>query len=391
MRRVLKNIPFLSKWLLFGLLVLALVAGFTFGLVLPAIQAGYQEALARKARALARSIAPQAGAALYFQQIARLGNLLEAVTGDEDLAFLQIRDVRNQRVYGYRDLPFHKTVDSFLKHSAEHRQGRQIFYLKQNIFYNNQFQGILIAGFSRAWIATRMQRMKWVAAGFLGILSLLFLAGLWTLRQDAIVPLRQLMGAVRFLAAEEPGRRLDLSVDGADELGMLADKIRVLAHSLERNFRELNQSKKYIEAFFRLSPIPMLITDPMGRIEDANESAARFFESSRENLLNKNLETFLSADVNVVLNRVLKTTPDLKNYITSITTPRGSKRVIEINLSIVHDQYQMPKNLIVALVDITEKIQTQREILENQTKLHRMNRELVQKTQELQKAIEQNR
>ncbi len=391
MRRFLKNIPFLYKWLLFGFLVLASAIGFMYGLLLPRLEASYLDGLARKGRALSRSIAPQAGAALYFQQIARLGDLLESVTSDEDLAFLQVRDLRNRRMYGYRDLPYRQAVDEFLKYSSEFRNAAHLLYLRQSIFYHNQFEGLLVIGLNKTWIETQMDRLRWLTGAFVGGMGFLFLLGLLLLHRDAILPLRELTRAVRFLAAEEPGQRLNLSVSGADELGTLADKIRVLSLSLERNFRELNQSKKYIEAFFRLSPIPMLITDPMGRIEDANESAARFFETSRENLLNKNLEMFLSADVNVVLNRVLKTTPDLKNYITSITTPRGSKRVIEINLSILHDQYQMPKNLIVALVDITEKIQTQREILENQTKLHRMNRELVQKTRELQQAIDHNR
>ncbi|MFN2126816.1 MAG: hypothetical protein ACK2TU_03055, partial [Anaerolineales bacterium] len=92
-----------------------------------------------------------------------------------------------------------------------------------------------------------------------------------------------------------------------------------------------------------------------------------------------------SEDLNTIFNRIIQNMDEIRGYVTTLKMTDGSKKVVELNIASNLDQFNYVKNLIIAVIDITEKIQIQREILHNQTKLQRINEELVQKTTELEK------
>ena len=64
---------------------------------------------------------------------------------------------------------------------------------------------------------------------------------------------------------------------------------------LENRFSDSIKNQEYLERFFHLSPVPMLISDISGRLEKINAVACSFFESELETLQKSNLEKLLGS------------------------------------------------------------------------------------------------
>ena len=87
---------------------------------------------------------------------------------------------------------------------------------------------------------------------------------------------------------------------------------------------------------------------------------------------------------------VQKTGTDIRGLATTVTGQTGAKKIVELHLTILRDGNGALTNLIVAFIDITDKIQTQHEILENQTRYANVNRELQEKSNQLKALNEQH-
>ncbi len=103
------------------------------------------------------------------------------------------------------------------------------------------------------------------------------------------------------------------------------------------------------------------------------------------------LENFIQKeDLHTIFNRLIEEQQDVRNYVTTLEMVDGQKKVVELSVASHVDESNLIKNVIITAIDITEKIQIQREILQNQSKLQRINSELTQKTKELARLSELN-
>ncbi len=352
----------------------------------------FREGLLKKGTGLVQSLSFNLGPGLYIHQVEFIQKVLQGIQNDPDLSFLRVVEKTNNRIYGFKDQKY-ETIIKKVKSSTEvHEFIDDHLILKQSIFFNDEYQGYLIAGFNLEWVHTKIadQRKRILLITLLLIIILLILTSF--IANAISKPIHNVISEINQFTVEKFNSNVRLSEEGDDEIKHLSVAFNYLSGSLSKNLEELKQSNKYIEAFFRLSPLPILISDSLGNIEYANESASKYFQLKLEELMNTNLEMFFNPlDFNSMITRVEQNMNEVNGYITTIKSPDGGNRVAEINLSVLTDNHRSPQNYIFAIIDITEKISTQREILENQTKLHRVNWELIQKTHELESVISKNK
>ncbi len=352
----------------------------------------FQESLLKKAGGLVQVASTNLGAGLYLNDRDYVHRVLRGVEADPDVEFIYLVNNSGERIYGYRDRRYRNVIAEFLTTDALQTFTREYLITRQSVFFHDEFQGYLITGFNLDWVNRKIAEQRHKIVLIVSLLGVILMLLTIFISHMIVTPLKTAIQKISRIPDQHKRLSIRLPEEGSDEISRLGHAFNRLVERLDRNLKELEQSNKYIEAFFRLSPIPMIITDPQGKVEVASESACKFFGKSMNEILGLNLEKLLSQDdFHAILNRVKQTDVDINGFITAITVPDGTKKVVEINISILHDQFGMSKSFIIAIVDITENIQTQREILENQAKLHRTNRELEQKTKELEIANEKNK
>ncbi len=378
-------------WFSSLLLLAALAAILTF-YVLPEIQKGELQNFKKSASAIITASSVNLGAGLYFRQPSFLHKVMVPLENNLDVSFIYIADTENERQYGFRDEDFRPQIKELNLSGSNQLSLNQLYLIKQNIFFNNRIQGKLIVGFSLKRLLSRGKYLRYRFFLAMAVLALfIVLLTVW-ISNSISKPLRTILNVI-----QNPNlRQADLDVEGETalfgEVALIGEALQQKARELNERLNDLRKSKQSMEALFRLSPIPILITDPLGQIEEANESAVSFFDLESEKLKECNLETFFEArDFENLFRKEGAGTAALSGYVTGIQTPSGKKKIAEINLSVVCDDFNTTKNYIIALIDITEKMQIQQEILQNQTQLHQMNRELVQKTAELETAVDKNK
>jgi len=346
----------------------------------------------KKANGLVQTASLNLGAGLYFNQQEFVHKILQGMENDRDVAFLLITDSSDDRFYGYEDEKHLKLIRFFKKSALAQYFSEDYLLIRQSIFFHDEFQGYLYAGFSLNWIRQQLASHRKNLALIMGILLIFIFLFTHLISQTISRPIKEAVSLIHEFSGDSPTFNFRLPDTGQDEFSQLARAFNQLAESLEINVQELEQSKKYIEALFRLVPIPLLITNPKGEVEVANESACRFFEVTPEQLIGQNIESFFNPqDFSTIINKVAESQNLITGYIATLITANGTKKVVELNLSTLRENEQLLKRYIFAIIDVTEKMQIQREILENQTRLHEMNRELIQKTIELKAAIKKNK
>lgn len=392
MINVFRKISIRQKlWSLSAIIISILVSYFYFYLIYSTEQQ-FREGLLKKGVGLVQTISFNLGPGLYFQNSDFIHKVLQGIQNDPDLSFLYLAEKSNKRVYGFRDEK-HENILRQIKSSHEINEFvGDYLIIKHSILYNDEYQGYLVAGFNLTWVYNNIadQRRKVLLATFFLVLILVIFTSLFS--KAISKPINEVISKINQFTLEEFNPEVRLPEEGNDEIKQLSVAFNYLSDSLGKNLESLRQSNKYIEALFRSSPLPILISDSQGNIEYANESACSYFNMKSDQLTRKNLEIFFNPlDFNAIINKLDDNNKKMNGYITTIKLKDGESRVVEISLSVLLDNHNQQNNYIIAIVDITEKISTQREILENQTKLHRVNWELIQKTYELESAINKNK
>ncbi len=313
------------------------------------------------------------------------------IENDPDISFLYLRDMNGRRIYGYHDESFSYIINKF---NAQNRQQAEIndyLLVKQKLIWGAQPHGYLIAGFNQNRIHKTTKKSSQFVFGTLGVLGLAVVLSTILLSRLISSPVRSAIQAIRQYADHDEFFYIRIPEEGKDEIARFAAAFNTLAGELDQKLQASNNYQRYVEAFFRLSPIPILITDSLGKVKKANQSACNFFEIDLQKLLKKNLEKLINRnDFYIIKNHINNAQVDILGYITVVITPNGNKRISELNISLLRDNSEELKGYIVTLIDVTDKIQTQQEILENQSKLADINRELYHKTKELESANEKN-
>lgn len=387
-----KHLKIYQKLLLFTTgITIILSSGFYFYFV-TTVKTQLQDGLQKKGMGLIQASALNLGASLYSDDKKTMHSIFSGLENDPDVAFIYVIDKQKKMKYGYRYSPFIHQIKSFLRSNQLQTYAPNLLILKQSIFLQDEYQGDIVVGFNLDWVSTKVAEQRRYLA-YVSIAFVLFSVLLLTLISRTITrPLKDTVDSINQYSTSGGVQKLQLPVQGTDEVSQLAQALNQLADNLDRNIQELNDSRKYLETLFQLNPIPIIIADTMGKIEGANESASNFFGIESGILVQMNLDRFFQQDdLNAIYNRIIQEQQDIKGFVTTMKMTDGTKRVVELNVASHRDELNYVKNVIVALIDITEKIQIQREILHNQGKLQRINKELTQKTEEAQRLSNWNK
>ena len=369
-------------WFLSGAALLLVVSLFYF-IFMRTSQQQFTEALQKKGESVSELLATNLGAGLYLHENAYIQKTLKNVETDSDLAFLYVIDKSGRQIYNFKKFNATPPVDSLLSLSEEALVSGNFLILKKPIYFFNEFQGYLITGFHTGWVNGKIaaqRKLIFIGTGiFAAILILLTLA----ISNFIVTPIRHAIHRLNQYSHNDE-QLVRFPESGKDELSQLGITFNKFISRLEDNIRKLKESQQYIATILDLSPIPLMVVNEQGIIENASGSIQLLTGIPGNELINKHLSVLLpESDVQVITSRILERGQSMNNYITSIELAGGQKKIIELNISPVGSLQQGASGYIFALIDVTEKLETQREILEHQNRLQRYNRELTQKTREL--------
>lgn len=349
------------------------------------VEKQFREGFLKKGISLIQTAAFNIGPGLYFNDTKFLQNILRGLENDPDVSFVLITDESGETIYQSGSIQNADLVKTFLNSDNIQHYFDNYLLIKQSIFFRDNYQGNVVVAFNLNWIHAKMREQERILILISSILALIFFLLVSVLANTISRPLKNAAETIKGYIDKDGALDLRLPVKGNDEIAQLISALNHLADNLDSNILELNRSKKYLETLFQLNPIPILIADTLGHCEEVNESASSFFGIDHDLLVQMNLENFISKeDLQSMLNKIIENREDIRNYVTTLKMPDGPKKVVELNIAAYVDENDLVKNVIVTAIDITEKIQIQREILHNQTKLQKINSELTQKTQELE-------
>jgi PAS domain S-box-containing protein len=348
--------------------------------------------LLKKGTISIQSAAFNLGPGLYYSDSIFIKSHLIGFENDPDLLFISVKNPVGIEKYGYKTSDYLNVINEFAQQTKIYNYLEDLLVIKQNIFFQDQFQGYVIMGFTLDWINENMNKHRRNAL-ILSICFLLLIILMVTyLTKTISKPLSEAISIIKDYTNKDGSLTLRLPIRGKDEFAHLAKALNHLADNLDSNILELNRSKRYLGAIFQLSPISIIIADTVGQIEKVNDSACYFFGMDHHQLVNMNLDEFIQAeDLNNMFNKIIQEKEDIRGYTCTLKMLDETKKVVELNVASHQEENNYVKNIIIAIIDITEKIQIQREILNNQTKQQRINDELIRKTHELEKLSDLNK
>lgn len=370
MEKPVKKLSIAPKlWLLSGITFILVVAIEVYSLNLDEEQ--LKENFFREARAVLETASSDIAPSLWLHQSDFLNDVLQPLANKPDVSFLNLSDAKGKRIYGVKDENISGLIAEFKAQGLPEYEADNHLLIGQTVVFNDEPQGYLVVGFSRQWLEDRQGEKVRKTAIVTGALAVILIFLTLIFSRILSRPLKLASNIIReYLDREE------LS-DGAGKFSSMPYRA--------------GKNVLYPEALFQLTPVPILITNAEGGVESANRSLCRFFAMNHPDLLGKHLKSLLGEnDFKILKNHVDTAGGDVNGYLAVIPAKDGKKRIIEINLALLRDENDILQGYIVSFLDVSNNFQTQREILENQTRLSAVNQKLLQKAAELESAHEKN-
>ena len=293
-----------------------------------------------------------------------LAGAFHAAENDPDIAFLHLADARGNTVYSFQTEKFQALLAGFMAKTVLYEDTNGYVIVKQPIIQTDQMRGNLIAGFTRQRLQAEMDRQRWRAYLYILLFSaLLAVLGLIFARYVS-EPVTSAAETITHYQKEGERIYVRLPEDGGGELGRLARAFNRLADATDQRLEDSIRYQNYLEAFFALSPMPIIITDTIGNVEKANRSACALFELNMEGMLKSHLENLLGpANFNAIKNHINESGENIRGYVGVITMPDGVQKIVEVHLSLLFNAQRALKNFIISLINVTDSMRTQQEIL----------------------------
>jgi len=356
-------------WIFAGIIFVLVIAIEAYSLYLEKEQ--LKENFFREVRAVLETASSDIGPSLWLHQFDFLNGVLHPLANKPDVSFLNLSGPKGKRIYGSRDENFSELIEEFKAQGFPEYEADNHLLLRQTVVFNEEPQGHLVVGFSRQWLEERLAEKIRKTAIVTGALAVILI--LLTLIFSRILsrPLKLASNIIQEYHDNED------SSEGTGKFPRISYKA--------------GKSTLYPEAYFQRTPLPILITNAEGEVENANRSLCRFFEMNHPDVLGKHLKSLLGEnDFKILKNHIDTSGGDVNGYLAVIPAKDGKKRIIEINLALLRDENDILQGFIVTFLDVSNNFQTQREILENQTRLSGLNKKLLQKATELETAHEKN-
>jgi PAS domain S-box-containing protein len=322
----------------------------------------FKDGFLKKGNALVQTIAYNLGPGIYFNDSKFIQNILKGLENDPDVSFVLIKNAEDEHKYSEGLLKDKQQLEAFLISGKIQIYCEDYLFVKQSIFFRDIYQGEIVVAFDLNWISTNMQKQMQNLIFLSGVLAIVLFLLASFLANSISKPLKEAADIIKGYSDKDVALDMRLPVKGDDEIAQLARALNHLADNLDSNILELNRSKKYLETIFQLNPIPIVIADTLGEIEEANETACSFFGMDHDLLVQMKLENFIQKeDLDTIFNRIIEEMQSIRSYVTTLKMTDGPKKVVELNVASYIDESNLIKNVIIAAIDITEKIQIQRE------------------------------
>ncbi len=379
----------LKIWTL-AILVFALVGAFQYyGFYSTKNQ--YRDELRHKSQDAVRQVSRNLQASIWLHQIDQAIAMLDELEKTPDVSFLTLQDSSRKELYGFRSQAYDSLINAFSKEAEAIRDTDAFFLVKEPVAFNDIVLGHLLVGFNHRWlnerIAAREQELMIVTAAFGALLLLLTLIFSYYIAKPQKV-------AARILREYQPTAEwhgLPLLPRGNGETARLIKAFNYVADEMNSHLRENSRHQQFLESFFTLSPIAILITDTAGKILRVNKSAVELFETGENELLRKSLEELLGAsDYYSLKQHFDNSNRSLLGYVTVVMAPDQTRKVLEMNIAMVENNLEDRLEYMITIIDVTEKIDTQYEILESQKNLSKSHFDLQEKTDALEAASRKN-
>lgn len=293
-----------------------------------------------------------------------LAGAFHAAENDPDIAFLHLADARGNTVYSFQTEKFQSLLAGFMAKTVLYEDTNGYVIVKQPIIQTDQMRGNLIAGFTRQRLQAETDRQRWRA--YLYILLFSALLAVLALIFARYISEPVISAAETITQYQKEGERIYVRLPeaGSGELALLARAFNRLADATDQRLEDSIRYQNYLEAFFALSPMPIIITDTIGNVEKANQSACALFELNMEGMLKSHLENLLGpANFNAIKNHINESGENIRGYVGVITMPDGVQKIVEVHLSLLFNAQRALKNFIISLINVTDSMRTQQEIL----------------------------
>lgn len=312
---------------------------------------------------------------------------LSALERNPNLLFLMVTDSLSSPVYRFREERMGQAAHQFAARDIFQQKSEDYLLISRSVFHQGRYQGRIIAGYQWRPVQSGFRAVARPTLIGLGALSVILILITAAFSYRISRPFRQAAQALSGFKLESQGFDLRLPEQGGKELAVLAGAFNRLAGQVDQRLARQENYDAFLDAFFRLSTIPILMADFSGKVEKANRSAADLFAMPLEELEGSTLQTLLGEkDFNIISNHVAAAEVDVNGYVTAVRGAGGEKKILELNLTTIRDSSYGFEGFIIVPLDVTDKIHTQREILENQIHLANINRQLFQKTETLEMA-----
>ncbi len=391
MKTTLQRISIAGKlWLMAALIFLA-VAGFQAY----SLYQTREEVKARfihKYKAQLEETTGRIAVAMWLYQTDAIQAALQPLEESPQIVGLLLMDLQGQQWYGFRDQEFQAFLHPFLARNVSLEETPEYLLLRQPVVYADETLGYLAAvlnarEFSYSILIREKHRLA--ALGALALLIILL----------TVIFSRQIARPIRL--AGEVLKNFDRNGDsigvrfqvtgGGGEVAEFARTFNEFADFLDDQFRRARQFQTYYNLLFHKSPVAMLITDPLGKIEWANPAAGRLLEIPPEELPGSSLEDFIGAsELTTLLQKLEKHSGDQPHkYETMILAPGEQRKFVELHISILKNRPEKSHNLVISLLDVTEQISLRQEIQQNQSRFAALNREVHEKAQTIKQMARQ--
>ena len=391
MKKIVNIFSISSKLWLLSAGIFALIAGYQY-YTLQLVQAQFENELFHKSDELIRQVSAELSTGLWLHQTDYVDRHLKALEKKPDISFLTLLDSGYTELYGFRSDAYRAQIDSFKYQPVARQDIAELLLIKQPVLFDGIVLGYLLSGFNRQWVQQRYaeKRQELLAATGIAALLLMIMTGFFSYLITR--PIRKAIAGLQQAGEGGESQDFPLHTRGNGEIARLIDAFRRFSALTHRQLSEATGAQDYLETLFSLSPIPVLITDSAGKIERANQSAVTLFRIPLQQLQQRHLEElFGSSDYYTMKNHIDKSEEDLHGYVTVYISEQGERSVLELNIARLVNSAQKSNSLILTIIDVTEKIETQQEIQERQEDLAGIHRELEAKDRLLRDYQEQIR
>ncbi len=373
---------------LFTLLLAAGVIGYG-SYVLLSTQRQIRDSFRQNSAEALHRIAAEIAAPLWLRQSGYVSNMLQYAKTTPHLRAVRLLNEREQTIFDFDEAGADSLLRVFGESGRAEWTAGGFYFVHRAIAYKEEPLGRIVAAFDESPLQTALgarRRELGYAALLLAVFALLLLLlGTYSLAK----PVRRIRQTLSEYEPQERYPLIHLPEEGPGEVVQLIHTYNKLADRVGELFRTTRTAYENARGFFADHPLPMLQTDALWNIQDANEGAAALFQLTRSELAQESLEDLLNPGEFLALKQALrKSGGPIAGMVCGFHGRLGRSKRVELYIAPRYDAGQIICNYLITLIDVDEKLQAQQKLAAAHQHVREMNKRLAVKLKLLKTAHE---